>query len=180
MRSRVLGLLFAVALLVAGLGLTQAVATVTEKRLQDRGRLEINSDSAWIATTTATYTSYQALSTFTPNPTCGAMDVRCVIDLAKATTGWAATATSETVQLAVSRKVDGSNWRTCLNTATTAVSGTNSAASAQEFSIGLVGPDEQVRIVVKVSAEVNSNTEFPVVWYYRSPATATVTNVPSS
>lgn len=154
------------------------LAADTDKRLLDRSRLEISTGTAAITTTSANFTTWQPCLTIAPDGAHALADVKVVVDLAKATTGFAATYTSETITFTVARKVDGTNWRSAGNKATTAVSGTNAAALCVELDLGVVGPDEQVRVELKLSAEGNSNTELPYVLYYRGGTRATVT--PSS
>lgn len=152
-----------------------ALATDSDAQLYSRSKLEVSTGTAVITTTSADYTSYQTLVTIT-NPSGAALeDVRFVVDLAKATTGFAATYTSGTVQISVARKVDGTNYRTAVNLANAAVSGTNSTALSVDIWAGDVGPNETIKLMVKVSAESNSNTDLPYVVTYRGSSRATVT-----
>lgn len=153
-------------------------ATDSAKRLYDRSELQVTEGVAAITTTAADFTAWQPMLTVTPESGYGLWDTKILIDLDKATTGFASTYTSGTITFALARKVDGTNWRVEPGTATTAISGTNSAACAIELSPGVVGPDEAVRIMMKVSAESNSNTALPFTLYYRAGTRATVT--PSS
>lgn len=102
-------------------------------------------------------------------------DCRVFLDMAKATTGYAAVETTATIQFRVARKVDGTNWRG--GTPTTAVSGTNYAGRLQEIEIGNVDPDEEARIEALMSADATSDIEIPYVGYYEGPIPPTVTAV---
>lgn len=167
-----------VALALAGLvgaWLRPVLATDSVVRMIDRTKLEISTGTATLNTASAVWTSFQPLLTIEPNSVYCAYDVKVVFDLAKATTGFAATYTSETIQFSVQRKVDGSNWRTADNKTTTAISGTNSSGMSIELDLGVVNPTEGIRIVAKLSAENNNNVVFPYVLYYRSGERGTVT-----
>lgn len=129
-------------------------------------RLTIETGEADIDISAAVYTGYQALLTIAPLAGRPLTDVEVTFDLAKASTGFAAGHTDETITFAVQRKVDGTNWRTDAASETTAISGTNSAAMAQKVTIGNVTPDEQARVVVKLSAEA-ADAELPYVLTYR-------------
>lgn len=156
--------------------------TASTKKMIDKGLLHVETGEADIDVSAADYTNYQALLTIAPNAAHGVRDLRLVFDLAKATTGFAAGHTSQTLTFVVARKVDGTNWRRDAATVTTAISGTNSAntgglAGAQGIFIGHVGPTEQVRVEVKMSAENAVDVELPYVAYYESGASATLTAV---
>lgn len=105
-------------------------------------------------------------------------DVYVEFDLAKATTGFAANNTTETISFIVSRKVDGTNYRSGAgpNQASTAISGTNAAGRSIGLHIGSVLPTEDVRVTVVLSAETGGDVELPFVLYYRG-VTPTVTAV---
>lgn len=125
----------------------------------------------------ADYTSYQALLTLTPAAGAPLRDVKVVIDLDKVTTGWADRGTTETIQFAIARKVDGTNWRRDTNNATTAVVANNADDLAVTLDIGAVGVTEEARIEVVLSAEVGADTELPYVVYYAASADPTITAV---
>lgn len=122
------------------------------------------------------YTSYQVLVTIIPAATAPLSDVQIVFDLAKATTGYAAGHTAETLIVAAARKIDGTNWRTDAEQLTTAISGTNAALTSITLPLGDVGVTEEVRIMVILSAE-NADTEIPFALSYRAIAAPTVTPV---
>lgn len=103
-------------------------------------------------------------------------DVEVWLDLAKATTGFAAVETAVTVQFAIARKVDGTNWRReAYNEA--ALSGTNAANRCQKLNVGSVGVNEQVAIFAVFSADVTSDMEIPYCIAYKGPNPPTVTPV---
>lgn len=103
-------------------------------------------------------------------------DVEVWIDLAKATTGFAAVESTATIQLAVARKVDGTNWRReAYNEA--ALSGTNAAGRCQKLTVGNVGVNEQVAIFAVFSADVTADMELPYVVGYKGLNAPTITPV---
>jgi len=103
-------------------------------------------------------------------------DVEVWIDLAKATTGFAAVESTATLQFAVARKVDGTNWRReAYNEA--ALSGTNAAGRMQKINIGSVSPGADVAIYVDLSADATADMELPYVVCYKGPEAPTVTPV---
>lgn len=167
-----------VALACVALAVPAFATTDATKRLFDRAEIHVATGTAVIDTSTANWTTYQPIVTIAPQADHALYNARIVVDLAKASTGFAAGYTSETIVFCVQRKVDGTNWRTSTNLATTAVSGTNSASCSIELALGEVTPTEQIRIVVKLSAEGASNTDLPFVLTYRAGAAATIT--PSS
>lgn len=102
-------------------------------------------------------------------------DCRVFLDMAKASTGFAAVESTATIQFRVARKVDGTNWRG--GTPTAAVSGTNYAGRLQEIEVGNVDPDEAARIEALMSADATGDSEIPYVGYYEGPNAPTVTAV---
>lgn len=153
-----------------------------EKELYSEGLLRIQTGEADIDVSEADYTNYQVLATIAPGAQHALEDLRVVFDLAKATTGFAAGHTSQTITFVIARKIDGTNWRRIKSTETTALSGTNSAngtsvCGAMDLLIGDVGPTEQVRIEVKLSAENSVDIELPFVATYKAGARATFTPV---
>lgn len=88
------------------------------------------------------------------------MDVEVWLDLAKATTGFAAVESSVTVQLAVARKVDGTNWRREAYVEA-ALSGTNAANRMAKLSVGTITVDEGARVYALFSGDVTSDMEIP-------------------
>lgn len=123
-------------------------------------------------------TESTAFPILTIAPAAGAplADVDVVFDLAKATTGFAAVETDVTVQFAVERKVDGTNWRREAYVEA-ALSGTNAASRAARIPVGSVGVTEQARIVALFSADVTADMEIPGYVAYKGMAAPTITAV---
>ena len=116
------------------------------------------------------------LLTIAPAAGSALYDVEVHLDLAKATTGYASVESTATIQFAIERKVDGTNWRReAYNEA--ALSGTNAASRMQKINIGNIGVDEQARIVAVMSADATADMEIPYRCLYRSLAEATFTEV---
>lgn len=111
-------------------------------------------------------------------PAAGAplVDVEIVIDLAKATTGFAAVESSVTVQLALARKVDGTNWRREAYVEA-ALSGTNAAGRCQRLQAGTVDPTEQLAVFAVFSGDVTADMELPYTVKYKAPTAPTVTPI---
>ena len=103
-------------------------------------------------------------------------DVEIWLDLAKATTGFAAVETSITVQLAVARKVDGTNWRREAY-AEAALSGTNAAGRMAKLTVGSVSANSDLRVYAVFSSDVTSDMEIPYEIAYKGPEAPTVTAV---
>jgi hypothetical protein len=102
----------------------------------------------------------------------------CVVelDLAKATTGFAAVESTATVQFAVARKVDGTNWRREAYQEA-ALSGTLAAGRMAKVNVGIIDPTEGARIYAVFSADVTSDMEIPYSVIYRADSAPTVTPV---
>ena len=102
----------------------------------------------------------------------------CVIlfDLAKATTGFAAVESTVTVQFALARKIDGTNWRREAYVEA-ALSGTNAANRAMRLNAGLVGVTEGLRVYALFSGDVTADMELPYVVYGRADTEPTVTPI---
>jgi len=111
--------------------------------------------------------------TITPAALTPLRDVEVIIDLALATTGFAAVETAVTIQLCVARKVDGTNWRREAYVEA-ALSGTNAAARSQKLVIGNVGVTEEVAIFAVYSADVTTNMSLPYIINYGGLAAPTV------
>jgi hypothetical protein len=120
-------------------------------------------------------TGWFVVLTIAPATAAPIRDCVVYLDMAKATTGFAAVESSATISFRVARKVDGTNWRG--GTPTTAVSGTNYAGRLQEIAIGNVGVDEAARIEALMSADATADMEIPYVGYYEGPIAPTVTAV---
>lgn len=123
-------------------------------------------------------TETTAFAILTIAPAAGFPLLACEVwlDLAKATTGFGAVESTATVTFAVSRKVDGINWRRqAVNEA--ALSGTLAASRMQRIDLGQVTVTEQVRIEATFSADVTADMEIPYAIVYRALAAPTVTDV---
>lgn len=166
--------ILAIALTFLALSGAPSSATDSDKRLFDREKLQVSTGTATCTMSAAVWTNSTAVLTIVPDAQHALQTVRVVFDLDKATTGFAANFTSATIQFSIARKVDGSNWREANNAKTTAVSGTNSALQSIDLDLGVVGPDEQVRIQIKLSAET-ADFVLPYVVYYRAGVRATIT-----
>lgn len=103
-------------------------------------------------------------------------DVEIVFDLAKATTGWAAVESTATIQFALARKVDGTNWRREAYVEA-ALSGTLAANRAMRLFASGVGVTEQLAVFIVTSADVTGDMELPYIINYRGMAAPTVTPV---
>jgi metal-dependent amidase/aminoacylase/carboxypeptidase family protein len=103
-------------------------------------------------------------------------DVEVQIDLAKATTGFAAVESSATIVIAVARKVDGTNYRREA-AVEAALSGTNAAGRMQKVPVGKIAAGETVAIYITMSADATSDMELPYKVIYRGLVAPTVTPV---
>lgn len=138
---------------------------------------DIATGEADIDVSEADYTAFQVLVTIVPATGAPLADAEIVFDLAKASTGFGPGHTTETIQFAVARKVDGTNWRTDAEQVTTAITGTNAALASVHLPIGSVGVTEQVRVMVILSAENAVDVEIPFALAYNAAAAPTVTPV---
>lgn len=120
-------------------------------------------------------TAWFPMVTITPVAGGPLRDVRVALDLAKATTGYAAVESSATIQFRIARKIDGTNWRGASGSETTAISGTNAAGHSIEIAVGSVGVTEEARIEAKMSADATGDIEIPYVVTYEGPIAPTVT-----
>lgn len=172
-------LAFLALVLVVGLGF-KALAGDNEVSSFDKSVIRTHSSAAWIDTSAADYTGFQTLVTITPPSGVAMSDVRIVVDLDKATDGLAESSgwDTETLQLSISRKVDGTNYRVCHNliTPSTAIAADDADNRSIEIDVGTIGPGELLKLVVKVSAEAAGDVELPYLVYYRSPERAAFTD----
>ena len=123
-----------------------------------------------------TETTPYAILTIAPAVGAPLSDCEVILDLAKATTGFAAVESSVTVQFAVARKIDGTNWRREAYQEA-ALSGTNAASRAARIYVGTVGVTEQAAIFAVFSADVTADMEIPFAVHYKASAAPTVTPV---
>lgn len=103
-------------------------------------------------------------------------DVEVLIDLAKATTGYAAVESTATIQFAAARQVDGTNWRREAYTEA-ALTGTLAALRMQRIQVGRIIAGQTVRIYAVMSADATADMELPYQVYYRGGAAPTITPV---
>lgn len=123
-----------------------------------------------------TETTPYSILTIAPAAGAPMADVEVIIDLAKATTGFAAVESSITIQLAIARKVDGTNWRREAYVEA-ALSGTLAAGRAMRLNVGSIGVTEQVQIFAVFSSDVTADMELPYIINYKGLAAPTVTPV---
>lgn len=172
--------LAAVLLLLAGLGavVRSALAgTETSVRLIDKQIARVHSGSSDVDVSAAVYTGYVTLLTIAPESNQALYDAQITLDLdfGDSSNGFAGGYTSETIQFAVARKVQGL-WRIDDELETATVAGSNAGDRCVTLKIGMVGPEESLRIYVRLSAEQGDIT-VPYVLYYRSGGSVTVTEV---
>lgn len=123
-----------------------------------------------------TETTAWAILTIAANAYNSVEDVEVQIDLAKATTGYAAVESTATIQLAVARKVDGTNYRREAYVEA-ALSGTNAANRMQKLNVGKIAAGETVAIYAVMSADATSDIQLPYKVIYRGIVAPTVTPV---
>lgn len=161
-----------------GLGLSMSVAgTPTEARFFDRSVARVYSGSTFVDVSAAVYTGYTTLLTVAPPAGQAMAQCQVTLDLdgGDDAESFAVGYTSETIRFAVGRKIQG-QWRVDTERQSATVAGTAAADRSVTLDIGFVGPDEQVRVYVLLSAE-QTDIEVPYVFYYLSPERATFTEV---
>lgn len=131
------------------------------------------SGTATITDASQTETTAFAILTIAPAAGAPLVDVEIMLDLAKATTGFAAVESSATVQFRISRKIDGTNWRGEVYQEA-ALSGTLAAGRAARLYLGTVGVTEGARIEAVFSADVTANMVIPYIVQYKGAAAPTV------
>lgn len=167
--------LLAVVLVAAALvGVVRA--TDTTAKFTDAGVAHIESGVAYVDVSAAVYTSYVNLLTIENDQ--AMVDVTIVIDLDFGTddiNGFAGGYTSETIQFAVARKIQG-NWRVDDEVETATVAGDSADLRSVTLRPVITGPVEDLRVYVKLSAE-QADVTLPYVVYYRAQQKATFTPV---
>lgn len=139
-------------------------------------RPKVLTGTADIDVSAAVYTGYIALLVVVAPTYYGLDDLVIELDYDKDTTGWNAVATdADTLDVAVARKVDGTNVRRVLY-GTQATAGAAMATTGQRFNIGAVPPGEGIYIQVKESAE-RGDVEIPYRIIYKGEVAPTVTPV---
>lgn len=149
---------------------SQALTGVDDTRWQSLSGTTDIDDSA------QTETSAFAILTVTPEADCPLQDCIIDLDLAKATTGFAAVETSITAIFYAAHKVDGTNWRRRAGNEA-ALSGTLAAARMQRINVGFVPVGEEVRIEVVFSSDVTSDMEIPYQVHFKALQAPTITAV---
>jgi hypothetical protein len=181
MNSRTYGLLAGlVFLLVAALGgrvwADSAVTAVdAPAALRNSGVAHTYSGATTVDVSAATYTGYITLLTVESDQAMEDLQVTFDLDMGDSIQGFAGGYTSETITFICAYKVQGL-WRLDEQSDTTAISGTNSNNVCVTLRPGIVGPVEDLRIYVKLSAE-QTDIILPYVLRYKGQAPATVTNV---
>jgi hypothetical protein len=129
-----------------------------------------------------------ALLTITPNGESLA-DVVIDLDLLKATTGLLVVNTTQTVQIMLQTKIDGTNWRTVQHwpaaSPTTGLAVPDAAGDldalddspGKRFYLGPIGATQEARVTLELSAETGGDAEIPYAVYFRSKADPTITAV---
>ncbi len=121
--------------------------------------------------------AYVPILTIAPAAGAPLRNVKVVLDLAKATTGFAAVESTATINFRIARKVDGTNWRGGNPVLSAALSGTLAAGRSVEIDVGSVGPTEQARIEYIMSADATADMELPYAINYEGMTAPTVTAV---
>lgn len=155
-------------------------ATDSLEALADSLAPRVATGEADIDVSAADYTAYVLLLTIEPAAGAPLWGAEVVFDLAKAATGFAAGHAAQTIQFAVARKVDGTNYRIEAGdprAESTAISGTNSAGRAIRLDLGSIGVTEDCQVFVKLSAENGVDVELPYALSYHASAAPTVTPV---
>lgn len=169
-----LPILLALVALVSLAGTSRAADS--DSRLLNREKMQISAGTAFVRTASFTYTSWQSLIVIAPDSANCLDTVRVVIDLDHASNGFVAGYTSQTIQFSVARKVDGTNWRTCNNLATTALAASSAGSQSIELAIGNIGPTEQLEVTVKLSSTTGQpDIALPYVIYYQAGVRAAIT-----
>lgn len=167
--------------LVATVALVAAVvqAGTTERpRLYDAQVARIHSGSSFVDVSAAVYTGYTPLLTIEPRGTNALYDAQVTLDLDfgdSSATSFSGGYTSETIRFAVGRKIQGL-WRWDTERQSATVAGTAADDRSVTLDLGIVGPSEDCRVYVLLSAE-QGDIEIPYVLTYRAGADAVVTEV---
>ena len=126
----------------------------------------------------AVYTAYVELLKIEPRAGAPLSDVVLDLDLNKATTGWDTVSTgSDTLDIAVFSKIDGTNYRHIKSASQlTAVGNGSHATAGVRLEIGAIGPDSPVSIRVKLNAE-RDDVEIPYRLLYKGDRAPSITAV---
>ena len=128
-----------------------------------------------ITITDARQTESTPFSILTITPAAGAplKDVEVWLDLAKASTGFAAVETSITAQFAPARKVDGTNYRREAYQEA-ALSGTLAAGRMAKITFGTISVTELAKLYAVFSADITGDIEIPYAVAYKGMAAPTI------
>jgi hypothetical protein len=132
----------------------------------------------------ADYTAIAGIALLTIAPQAGTVltDVVVDLDFLKDTTGLFVVNTTQTVQIMIQSKIDGTNWRTIAHwpatSSTLGLAVPDAAADldalddspAKRFYIGTVSAAQQARIAITLSAETGGDAEVPYAVYYKGVA----------
>jgi len=132
-----------------------------------RGLIRTLTGTTDIDVSAAVYTTSGVLLTLALAAGQHMRDVEIFFDLALATTGFAATNSTETIQFQVERKVDGTNWRKGSHWPLVALSGTLAALRSIRLDIGDVDTASEVRVSCVLSAETGGDCTFPYLIKFR-------------
>lgn len=156
---------------------------MVQKTFRDRDFLNAVAVTPWTVTGTTdiddsvqTESTAFPILTIAPQTNMPLNDVEVWLDLAKATTGFAAVESTVTVQFAIARKVDGTNWRREAYVEA-ALTGTLAANRMAKLNLGKVTVTEQARIYAVFSADVTGDMEIPFVVTGIGEAAPTVTPI---
>lgn len=168
---------FALVLVLAvGLGVAWAAGSDKDASYFDRSVARVHSGSTFVDVSAAVYTSYVTLLTIEPpNVAMSHCQVHLDLDGGDDAQSFAVGYTSETIRFAIGRKIQG-QWRIDTERQSATVAGTAAANRMVTLDIGIVGPDEDVRVYVLVSTE-QTDIEIPYVCEYFAPERATFTDV---
>ena len=144
--------------------------------LRDFAKVHRFRGTADIDVSAAVYTGWVTLLTIRATEGQILEELEVELDLAKATTGFAAVNTSETIQATLATAPDGTNFRSHINDATAALTGTNAAGGGLKLRARHVD-DVGVAVQVKLSAETGGDCEIPYVLTYRGRPDAVITPV---
>lgn len=155
---------------------TQNGAVTSPKRIEQAIEPAILSGTTDIDDSAATETTAFMLLAVTPAGGSKLRNVKVVLDLDKATTGFGAVESTATLNFHVGRKVDGTNWKLSQVTLPTALTGTLAATNRMvEVDLGPVA--EEVRVYGVMSADATDDMEIPYQVIYEGDREPTVTAV---
>ena len=168
-------------LALAGILYTQAIAgTESNFLLYDRAKLFSVAGTTDIDVSASDYTTSVALLTLEPAASSAMYDVKVIFDCDKATTGMDDVGGAATAIFKVSRKVDGTNWRTDISdiaNVTTALVMSSMDSASVTLHLGTIDPDSDARVEITLGNETGGDFELPYKLHYRASSSATITEV---